>query len=896
MRHEQQNPDALLDEAIEAVKKDRLDASTVEATARRVWTRLEAEGATPRMESSGASRETRSAIRDCSDQQALIPAYLRGELSEARTLLLEDHLRECVPCRRELRLLRGGNQASPAAKAVPRSSISWKAVAGMAVAACLLLAVTLQQTGFLDEYLPAPEGPRAVVEAINGTLFRVSAEGTVPLKSGDAIADSEELRTAKGSDAVIKLRDGSRVEIDERSQLFVSENRSSKKISLVRGNIIVEAAPQRDGHLYVSTSDCLVTVKGTVFSVSHGTKGSRVAVIEGTVVVEHGRQTESITPGQQVSTSSALTAVAVEKEIAWSRNADEHVAMMRQLTALQKDLEVAFRPGVRGPSQLLELVPANTLVYLSLPNLTSSLGEAERLFQERLEQSPELRAWWDQGGSAVQPRLEEALARIQAFGNLLGDEVVVAVAGDEQGRPKQPIILAEVANESQFQSTLQSEVAHINAEVGHQVVQIVTDPFAQAPNDGRDSLYVFEENGILAASPSLELLQEFAQARQAGASGFIDTPLYSRLSQAYEEGVGYLVSVDLGRIIDSETRAQAKNGGASKDREMFRRLGVLDVQNLMVERKPSGDDLETRAVVSFGSARRGVASWLAEPGPMGSLQFVSADAKAAGAFVVKDPVLMVQDLFSILQSTDSKAWQELVDFQIQRGINIEQDFAAPLGGEVAFALDGPVLPTPSWKLVLEVYDPSKLQHTIEWAVTEINQMAAQDGRAGFELLVQPLGGRTFYSLVSRDNAVEIDYVFVDGYLIAGPNRTLLQNAIEYSQTGYTLSSSPDFVARLPKNGRAYFSALVYQDLGSLIKPLAEQAAAANQQLSPETRANIQEMAGQLKSSLMYAYAEPNQITLATTGDSFPGFNLGSALGLGSLMHMHEGDAGRDGRR
>ncbi len=892
MRHEEQNPDALLDQAIEAVKKDRLDAAKVEETARRVWTRLEAEGATPRMESSPASPETRAPIRDCSDQQALIPAYLRGELSEARTLLLEDHLRECVPCRRELRALRGGKEARPAARAVASSSISWKAVAGVAIAACLLLAVTLQQTGFLDEYLPAPEGPRAAVEAINGTLFRVSAEGTVPLKSGDPIADGEELRTAKGSDAVITLRDGSRVEIDERSQLFVSESRSSKKINLVRGNIIVEAAPQRDGHLYVSTSDCLVSVKGTVFSVSHGTKGSRVAVIEGTVVVEHGRQTESITPGQQVSTSAALTAVAVEKEIAWSRNADEHVAMMRQLTALQKDLEVAFRPGVRGPSQLLDLVPANTLVYLSLPNLTSSLGEAERLFQERLEQSPELRAWWEQGGSTVQPQLEEALSRIQAFGTLLGDEVVVAVSGDDRDHPEQPIILAEVVNESQFQSALQSEVANINAEVGKQVVQIVTDPFTHTPGERpHDTLYVFDDNGVLAASPSLDLIREFAEARQAGASGFVDTPLYSRLSQAYEDGVGYLVSVDLGRIIDSETRVQAKNGGASKDREMFRRLGVLDVQNLMVERKQSGEDLETRAVVSFGSARRGVASWLAEPGPMGSLQFVSADAKAAAAFVVKDPVLMVQDLFSILQSADSKAWQELVDFQIQRGINIEQDFAAPLGGEVAFALDGPVLPTPSWKLVLEVYDPSKLQHTIEWAITEINQIAAQEGRAGFELLVQPLGGRTFYSLVSRDNAVEIDYVFVDGYLVAGPNRTLLQNAIEYSQTGYTLSSSPGFVERLPKNGRAYFSALVYQDLASLVKPLAEQAA-GNQGLSPETRAGIEEMATQFKSSLMYAYAEPNQITLATTGDAIPGFNLGSVLGLGGLMHMGEGDQQR----
>ncbi len=53
-------------------------------------------------------------------------------------------------------------------------------------------------------------------------------------------------------------------------------------------------------------------------------------------------------------------------------------------------------------------------------------------------------------------------------------------------------------------------------------------------------------------------------------------------------------------------------------------------------------------------------------------------------------------------------------------IRFHQDLADTLGGEVTFALDGPILPTPSWKVVAEVRDPGRLQSTIQQLVTDVN--------------------------------------------------------------------------------------------------------------------------------------------------------------------------------
>ncbi len=150
-----------------------------------------------------------------------------------------------------------------------------------------------------------------------------------------------------------------------------------------------------------------------------------------------------------------------------------------------------------------------------------------------------------------------------------------------------------------------------------------------------------------------------------------------------------------------------------------------------------------RATLSFSDTSHGMASWLAAPGPMGALEFISPDANGVAAFVVKEPVALVDDLMSALNAVDPKFSEHLGEFQNETGLNIRDDFAKPLGGEFEFAVDGPLLPTPSWKMVFEVYDPAHLQQTLERVVEKMNELAARDGKKGFEWDRSDSGGRTF---------------------------------------------------------------------------------------------------------------------------------------------------------
>jgi hypothetical protein len=878
-----------LDEIIAEVRGESVDEPVVEQAAQRVWARLAEGHPAPAI----ATDRNVEKLRGCAGFQALLPAYLAGTASAARSLLLEDHLHGCVACRHALEAarsgaridtkgtlavdsrLRGNDQGFRARAAGFKWTMAWATASLLLVGAGLGL---LLGGGRLIRVLRGTETP-AVVQAVHGALYRVSDRGSGALPSGSAIAEDEEIRTAPASSAVLRLVDGSVIEMNQRTGLWVSKGWRDTTLHLQSGDIIVRAAKQLHGRLHVATTECLVSVKGTIFAVDEGMKGSRVSVIQGEVEVEQGRKTQFLHSGEQVSTQASLTLVPVTNTVAWSRDSGEYLALLSEFSALHKQLEALPGPTPRYHSALLNLVPDDTVFYAAIPNLGSTLSEANRLLQERIQQSDVLQAWWSRQQASGEARKQaEMLDRLRNFSDYLGDEIVVTLPAGGHA----PLILAE-ARRTDTRAFLEAQISQMGGDAKGPKALIVDDPFSfRLPAAEKDTELVYLKNNLLAVASDARQLQKVATLiEHSTSSGFASTPFYAAIQQAYQSGAGFLLCADMEQIL---SHSVSQKEGREKELDLIRdeRTGLADVRYLIMESKDVSGRTENRTTLTFARQRRGLAAWLASPSPMGTLDFVSPAAGFALSFVVEDPREIVQDIFSLAGSSNAQFDQELADFQSKTGVNVSEDLAGALGGEATFALDGPVLPTPSWKVAVEVNDPTRLEGTIEKLVASYSQQAeAKPGT--LNLTKEDAGGRTYYTLQASRPASspsllnEIDYVFANGYLLAAPNRALLLSSIQNRKTGYTLARSADFTTRLPRDGYTDCSALVYQNLGGMLGSVSD-ALNSNPLLTPAQRLAFDALQQNSTPTLTCAYGEPEDIVVANTGNLF-GLGFDALLGI-----------------
>lgn len=887
----QHDPESLLALAATGIRRDQASPEVVAGAAERVWERIAQAAAQPAAPASGGDDAATLQIRGCADVQALLPAYLRGELSSARALLVQDHTRECVPCRRALQAARAG-VSLPASAAAERAGSRFGGFAGAArwgLAATLALAVGLGAVAAWRGR--AASGTLASIQNVDGELFVVDEQTARPLAPGATVAAAQSIRTAKESGAVVRLADGSLVEMRERSEIALAGRGDGTTIRLRRGNIIVQAAHQPAGrHLYVATDDCMVSVVGTVFTVNRGTKGSRVAVLEGEVRVAQGRTTNTLLPGQQFATHASLQTVPLADEVSWSRNSAHYLEAVKALQGLSRDLNQAMDAHApRTSTALLDLMPAGTSVYIAAPNVSADLAQAREMLRQRLADSPALQEWWQQhmGASGDEQRLDEVITHLRDFGSYLGEEVAIGVpsfAGHHEA-PEAELVLAEVAQPSAFPAFLEQEVARLNAEATAEgattaPLRIVHDPGTEAASAQRQML-LWADGDLLAASSSLGRLRDLQAIRRGAANPFVAAPFHGRLAQAYADGASWLVAVDLDTLLTGATGDAATALSSS---------GFADARYLVAERKESGGMTENRAVITFDGPRHGVAGWLAAPAPMGSLDFISPEANLAAAFVVKTPASMVDDLFAIAAAHDVDFLQHKAEFEAREGIDLKHDLAEPLGGEMAFAIDGPMLPTPSWKLIVEVYDSARLQTAIEHLLERANAEAAEHGQPAGHLDPENANGRPGWALTLPGGALVVHYVIADGYLVAAPSRALVDRALQNRASGYSIAGAPQFTALLPQGGQSNFSAVVFQNLGPALAPVMSLLGGTGA-LSAEQKQALDALAADAPPSLAYAYGEEDRIVAGTRGTGLMGLNLGTMMGLGAVLDGQPGVRG-----
>jgi hypothetical protein len=875
--------DEQLNDVLEQIRGERPDPAFERQAIDRAWERLSRELAAQTADRADARR-----ISSCADFQAMLSDHLTGRLTGPRRLLLEDHLGECIACRRELGRRRPGAARTDAARPEARARVaSW----GWRLAAAAAVFIAFVGFSFKTDVFSVESGGFVRIESLEGDLFRVTDDGAVPLAVGDELTldAGEELRTAKGASAMLSLADDSRVELRERSQLAVLERshwfpgrRPDGLLDLDRGSIIVEASDQGSGHLFVDTTDCEVAVQGTVFSVTSGMKGSRVSVVEGEVHVRWAGNQNVLLPGDQTTTRPSLRPVPVEHDIAWSRNSERYVELLREMRALGRELDDVLQPGLRYETDLLDVMPAGTVVYFAMPNISDELARAYRLLQDRMATSVVLREWWQEQilSSGDGHQIETILDKVRDYGDNLGDEIIMTLQIDATGEVEGPLFLARLTNAEAFRGMLADEIATLEAASDEPIPMRLLDEQATALAPGGapegDALLFWTHGDLLAVTPHRSNLHavELALAPAADAT-IAGGAFHARLADQYRRGVEWIVGVDIDRLMHVE----------GMDLHELDQLGLLDIQHFIGERQQRDDRTENRAVLTFGQPRRRLAAWLAEPAALGALDYVSPDANLAAGFVMKDMRVIVDELLEMLAANDAGLAETLAAFERREGIDVRRDIAGPLGGEMVVALDGPVLPVPSWKVILEVYDPARFQRTLEWLVEALARET--NGRVRLGLTREMSGDRESFRLEGPGGTFAMHYLFDGGYLIAGPSRALLDRAVQNRVAGIRLSDSRAFVDLLPSDAEVDFSGLVYQNMSPILDPLSGTLETVGG-LPDAQQQFIRALAAEAHPSLALLYGRPDRIVLTSAAEGGLFSSLFSQLsGASSLLGMQQ---------
>jgi len=720
-----------LEKALEAMRQEAAGETELAAAKARVWDKL-------------AGGETGA----CSGFRAQLRDYLDGKLAENRRLLMEDHLGRCAECRRAYTEMKGERTvvAMPSVRRpVLRNWQRW------AIAAGVMAGMLYLGRGPVDRLL-APPGPRATVEMASGALYRLP-DGT--LARGAKLGDGEVVRTGPGARAVLRLADGSAVEVNERSELFINAAWSGQTIHLRRGDVIVQAAKQRHGRLRVQTPDAIAAVKGTIFAVSTGMSGSLVTVVEGTVEVTEPAGQKVLTRGQQAASNPNLEKTPAGEAVAWSMNSPQYLALLGDFATLEKQIAALPSPALRTQATLLKYLPANPIVYGAIPNLNGTLQQALTLAGQQAGESTAFAQWWNSDSGA---KLKETLGQIQAIFPMLGDEIVFALCekSTAANAEKVPVILANVqAGEQAGLKTALDALTGIRYQVNGQ---------------------------LLVASNSDADLQWAVGALGQGASGDFAT----QITERYQQGVGWLIAVNLAGL-----PAQGANAPSA--------TLIGPMKSLFFEQRTANGVDENRATLAFNGPRTGIASWIASKGAGGAAQYLTSDAVLAFSASTLTSLQMYQELTARIAQVNPDFPAKLQEMQTTLGIDVANDIASALGTDFAFGIENPTVPMPGWVAAAEVYKPASLDGAVAKLVAAFNaHLDAANQTKQLTLGQQTTNGVLWHTLSSGATKQMVAWTYDQGYIVMSNDLGVGAKALQTRASGFPLVRSAVFTGQMPQ--------------------------------------------------------------------------------------------------
>jgi ferric-dicitrate binding protein FerR (iron transport regulator) len=736
-----------LEQALQAMKDETVDGGALEAARARVWHAM-----------------TNSADATCGEFRQDLRRYLANELGHSRQVLVEDHLSRCAGCRARIAEMKGERTIL----AMPRrSSTRWTRWGALGAAAAVLLSILYLGRDAIDAMM-APGGPRATVVSADHGLYRLPVGS---LATGAAIGDHESVRTGPGAHAVLRLADGSTVDVNERTELYVTAAWSGEAIHLQRGDIIVKAAKQHRGRLRVLTRDSIASVKGTVFAVSAGMGGSVVSVVEGSVAVNQPGREVLLNPGQQAASNPAL-ASSVATAVSWSPDAASYLELLASVVKIEREL-ANYPAELRRNSTLLSYLPESAVVYGSIPNPGATIGRALSLAEEQSAQNATFQAWWN---SETGLQLRQMTDRVQTVSPLLGDEIVFCASLPGVSEPV-PIVMAGVR--SGKRAELSSALEGLFAAAG----------------ESPASYSVSDDLMVVSNLPS-NLAWALAHLGQGTGS-----PFAAAIAHRYERGVGWLIGMDAPPVVTM---------AAEDDAPPIKLAGMMGMKYIFLEQRAPAGAVENEVTFAFEGARTGMGSWLADAGSGGAAEYLPADALAAGYVSTREPLQLFEEFAAQITKPAPELQQSLATMDEKFGAGFVQSLAGAFGTETALALTGFSTTGPTWVMASVANNPGVIDSSLQKLVDTFNAELGPDEQDRRILIQQEsAGGRTWSTMKPGALPVGIVWTYDQGYLVAASDRASAERAIATRNGGSPLVWSPEFLGQLPSSAGLHPSAFAW---------------------------------------------------------------------------------------
>jgi hypothetical protein len=467
------------------------------------------------------------------------------------------------------------------------------------------------------------------------------------------------------------------------------------------------------------------------------------------------------------------------------------------LTKLQRDVQ---SPTPRSESRLLPLLPESTTFYVAIPNYGDVAHQTLDIFHQELQQSAVLRDWWAHGQPAPDgPKFEEALAKFDQLHQFLGDEIALSGSLDDKKDPK-VIVFAELRKPG-LDKFLQQWINQSGTTSKSDVHVLTPQDLASAKDThSTKDLFVLVRPDFVVATYDLATLRNFSAHLKTSNHEFVSTPFGQRVAQEYHGGATLLAAADLHNMV-SQIPLPTKDSQQS-----LQRSGFADVKYLVWKHAKVGDKSIGLAELSFTGPRRGIASWLGKPAPLGSLDFVSPKAAFASTLVLASLSKIYDDIKDIAGPSSANAFAGIAGGEKALNLSLKDDLLNQLSGELTVEVDSITPPKPEWKTILKVNDTAHVQKTLNTLFAAAQMKPEQNQDAGV----------TSYTIKvpSGTAPVSLTYAFVDGYLVIASSPESVAEAVRVHTSGESLAKSEKFLASLPPGHSAQASGMFYQNPGA----------------------------------------------------------------------------------